>query len=201
MAKRFQDLSPSLQMGMVALVPAVLAVVAYVYWASPIADQRDALDTQVKTLRAQNQANRIFDQQRQKNRVRIAELKRQLEDLSVIVPAQEDSEGFISTIQDASATAQIHIRSLVAQPLIEHEGYAEEPFKGRVDGGYFPMLDFFNRLAQGARIVNVTITQLTDPKGGGQGHFTVSPGETVGVDCVFTTYFNSSKSTAPAAPK
>jgi len=201
MAKKFQDLSPSLQMGIVALVPVVLAVAAYMYWASPIADERDRLSAQVQTLRAQNQSNEIFDQQRLKNRARIAELEHQLVELSAVVPAKEDSEGFIATIQDASTTAGIHIRSLVAQPLAEHEGYTEEPFKGHVDGAYFPMMDFFNRLAQGARIVNVTITQLTDPKGGGQGHFTVSSSETVGVDCVFTTYFNSSKGAAPAAPK
>jgi Tfp pilus assembly protein PilO len=201
MAKKFQDLSPGTQMGVVALVPVLLAAVAYVYWAKPIVGVRDTLAAQVNTLRTQNRANQIFDQQRQKNRARIAELKRQLEDLSAIVPAQEDSEGFVSTIQNASLTAGIHIRSLVAQPLVEHEGYTEEAFKGHVDGAYFPLLDFFNRLANGARIVNVTITLLTDPKGGGQGHFTVSPNESVGADCVFTTYFNNSKSAAPAVAK
>ncbi|HME00472.1 MAG TPA: type 4a pilus biogenesis protein PilO [Terriglobia bacterium] len=199
MAKKFQDLSPNLQMGIVALVSVLLAVAIYVYWASPIADERDTLTAQVKALRAQNQTNRIFDQQRQKNRARIAELKLQLEELSAVVPAQEDSEGFISTIQNASLTAEIHIRSLIALPLVEREGYTEEPFKAHVDGAYFPMLDFFGRLAHGARIVNVTITQLTDPKGGGQGHFTVSPDETVGADCLFTTYFNSSKGASQSA--
>jgi len=201
MAKKLQDLSPSVQMGIVVLVPALLAVAAYFYWAGPIADKRDTAAKQVQTLRAQNQADRNFDQQLQANRVRIAELKQQLEALSAIVPAQEDAEGFVSTIQDAAVAAGIHVRSLVAQPVLPHEGYAEQPFKGHVDGGYFPMLDFFHRLAQGTRIVNVTITQLTDPKGGGQGHFTISPDETVGADCVFTTYFNSSKSAAPAAKK
>jgi len=201
MAKKFQDLSPSWQMGVMGVVPVLLAVAIYVYWASPIAAERDALTAQVKTLRAQNQANRIFDQQRQKNRARIAELKQQLGELSAIVPAQEDSEGFISTIHNASLTAAVHIRNLVALPLVEHEGYTEEPFKAHLDGAYFPMLDFFGRLAHGARIVNATIAQLTDPKGGGQGHFTVSPTETVGVDCVLTTYFNSSKGTPPAAKK
>jgi len=201
MAKKFQDLSPSWQLGIVAAVPVLLAVVAYVYWAGPIALQRDALASQVKTLKAQNQSNRIFDQERVKNQARIAELKRQLEDLSAVVPAEEDSEGFVTTVQDASTAAGTHIRSLVAQPLVEHEGYVEEPFKGRVDGAYFPMLDFFNRLAQGKKIVNVTITLLTDPKGGGQGHFTIAPTETVGVDCLFTTYFNAPKSASkPAAP-
>jgi Tfp pilus assembly protein PilO len=201
MVKKFEDLSPGKQVGLVALVPVLLAAVGYVYWAKPMADERDALAAQVNTLRAQNRANRIFDQQRQKNRARIAELKRQLEELSAIVPTQEDSEGFVSTLQNASLTAGIHIRSLVAQPVAEHEGYTEEPFKGHVDGAYFPLLDFFNRLANGARIVNVTITLLTDPKTGGQGHFTVSPDESVGADCIFTTYFNSPKSTAPTAPK
>jgi Tfp pilus assembly protein PilO len=205
MAKRFQDLSLSVQMAIVAFVPVLLAVAIYVYWASPIGDERDRLTAQVKALRAQNQANRIFDQQRQKNQARIVELKRQLEELSAIVPAQENSEGFVSTIQNASLTAGIHIRSLVAQPLVEHEGYTEEPFKAHVDGTYFPILDFFGRLAHGARIVNVTITQLTDPKTGGQGHFALSPNETVGVDCLFTTYFNSSKGAsqvaAPSAQK
>jgi Tfp pilus assembly protein PilO len=205
MARKFQDLSPSLQMGIAALVPVLLAVAIYVYWASPITDERDTLAAQVKALRAQNRANRTFDQQHQKNLARIAELKRQLEELSAIVPAQEDSEGFISTTQNASVAAGINIRSLVAQPLVEHAGYTEEPFKAHVDGAYFPMLNFFDRLAHGARIVNVTITQLTDPKTGGQGHFVISPNETVGADCVFTTYFNSSKGAsqgaAPSAQK
>ena len=133
MAKKFQDLSPNLQMGIVALVSVLLAVAIYVYWASPIADERDTLTAQVKALRAQNQTNRIFDQQRQKNRARIAELKLQLEELSAVVPAQEDSEGFISTVQNASATVGTHLRSLVAQPLVEHEGYTEEPFKAHVE--------------------------------------------------------------------
>jgi Tfp pilus assembly protein PilO len=205
MAKRFQDLSPSLQMGIVALVSVLLALAIYIYWARPITDARDTLTAQVKALRTQNQANRIFDEQGQRNRARITELKRQLEELSAIVPAQEDSEGFISTVQNASLTSGTHLRSLVAQPLVEHEGYTEEPFKAHVDGAYFPMLDFFGRLAHGARIVNVTIMQLTDPKGGGQGHFTVSPNETVGADCLFTTFFNSSKAAsqgaAPSAQK
>ena len=199
MAKRFQDLSPSLQMAIVALVPVLLAVAIYVYWASPIAGDRDALSAQVKVLRAQNQANRIFDEQRQKNRSRIAELKRQLEELSAIVPAQEDSEGFILTVQNASSTAGTHLRGLVAQPLVEHEGYTEEPFKAHVDGAYFPMLDFFGRLAHGIRIVNVTITQLTDPKAGGHGRFTISSDETVGADCLLTTYFDGSKAASQGA--
>jgi len=200
MANKFQDLSPGLQMGIVAAVPAVLAVVAYMYWASPIAEKRDTLTAQVNTLKTQNQSNRIFDQQKIKNRARIAELSRQLETLSAVVPAQEDSEGFVEAILEASSAAGIHIRNVVAAPIVEHEGYTEEPFRARVDGAYYPMLDFFSRLAQGPRIVNVTLSQLMDPKGGGQGHFTIAHDETVGVDCVLTTYYNRPKAASPAAP-
>jgi type IV pilus assembly protein PilO len=202
MAKGLRDLPENWQIAFLAFIPMLLAAVAYVYWARPIQKQRDRLATELKALHAQNQSNRMFDSQLKKNLARITSLKSQLEVLRSIVPEEEDTGGFVKLIQDASVATGIHVRSLVAQPLVQHEQYAEQPFKVRLDGTYYPLLDFFDRLGHAQRIVNVMILSLGEPQAkGGLGNYTVPPSATVAAECIFRTYFSSAQAAAPGARK
>lgn len=70
------------------------------------------------------------------------------------------------------------------------ELYVEMPFRMHIDGTYYRLLQFFDRLAHGQRIVTVTNLALGSPEGGGMGSYKVSPVETVGANCVITTYYN-----------
>jgi Tfp pilus assembly protein PilO len=73
---------------------------------------------------------------------------------------------------------------------VQAENYTEMPFNLRLDGTYYGLLEFFDRLAREQRIVSVSGLSLGAPEGGGLGAFKVQAGETVGANCVLTTYFS-----------
>jgi Tfp pilus assembly protein PilO len=84
----------------------------------------------------------------------------------------------------------VHIRSFISQPVVSKELYVEMPFLLHLDGTYYRVVQFFDRLAHDQRIVTVSNLALSGPEGGGMGSYKVSLGETVGANCVITTYYN-----------
>ncbi|MGH8324643.1 MAG: type 4a pilus biogenesis protein PilO [Steroidobacteraceae bacterium] len=180
---------------------AVLVVAAafwYLVW--PLSAKKDALEKQVETLHAQNVRDRAFEAERTVYLKRIAESESQLRLLSRIVPDQPNADAFVKMIREAEAGSGVHVRTFVAQPLVTQDQYVEMPFKMRVDGTYYALADFFNRLAHGERIVNVSSLTMGQPAGGGMGPYQVRPAETVGANFLATTYFNRPPS-APASAK
>jgi Tfp pilus assembly protein PilO len=79
--------------------------------------------------------------------------------------------------------------------------YMEMPFSMRLDGTYYSLLKFFDRLANEQRIMSVSGLSLGSPEGGGMGAYKVSASETVGANCVLTTYYNKPLAAAMPAPK
>lgn len=197
MAKGLNDLPPIAQAATLAGLPALLAVSVFWYFVRPLAQQRAVLEAQAKSLHEENLRNKVFEQQRAQYESRIAQLHTQLDAVRSAVPDDRDTDGFISLINDTAAKAGIHIRSLVADPLAVRDLYTEVPFKLHTDGTYYAMLEFFDRLAHGPRIVNVSGLALGSPARGSLGTYTVAPSETVGANCLVTTYFNSER---PAPP-
>lgn len=182
------------------LVPVALGAAIYYYFISPIAEQRDRLGAQVQVIEAQNNRDRVFEAQRGQYLRRIAELGVQLKAVEATVPDDVDADDFIVSVNASAKDAGIHVRSLTAQPTVAQESYVEVPFKMRIDGTYYEMMDFFDRLSHLARIANVTGLALGAPTGGGLGQYTVASSETVGANFVLTTYYNRPPGT-PAAAK
>ena len=90
---------------------------------------------------------------------------------------------------DGSSTGT-QIRTFIPKPPAVKDYYVEMPFSVRLDGTYYNLLNFFDRLAHEQRIMSVSGLSLGKPEGGGMGEYTVSSTETVGANCVLTTYYN-----------
>jgi Tfp pilus assembly protein PilO len=97
--------------------------------------------------------------------------------------------------------AEVNIRTFIPQALAPKDIYTEMPFNLRLDGTYYGLLGFFDRLAHEQRIVSVSGLSLGSPQGGGMGAFKIHAGETVGANCVLTTYFSRVSTAAPSTPK
>jgi len=121
---------------------------------------------------------------------RIEQLSKQLETLRTIVPDEQATDEFVKSVYDATRATGIFLRNFLAQPLVPRDFYVEMPYNVRLDGTYFQMLSFFDRLAREQRIISVVGLSLGPPGGGGQGNFTLLPGETVGASCTILTFFN-----------
>ncbi|MBZ5513616.1 MAG: type 4a pilus biogenesis protein PilO [Acidobacteriia bacterium] len=190
MAKSFNDLPAAVQGIILAAVAVVLAAVVFYLYVLPLSSQIDKLSVEVKQLKEENQRNQAVERERTELLNRIAQLSKQLETLRSIVPDEAATDQFVKTVYDTSTSAAIHLRNFVAQPPVARDYYVELPFNVRLDGTYYALRNFFERLSRQDRIVSVTNLALGPPAGGGQGSFVILPSETVGANCVITTFFN-----------
>jgi type IV pilus assembly protein PilO len=133
----------------------------------------------------------------------MAILQQQLEIQKRIVPEDKDADQFIKLLHDTAATSGIEIRRYTSMPVGNKEFYSEVPFAIDIDGPYYSVLNFFQRVAELERIVNVSNMQMGNTKSGSaakvKGAYPYAPGETVVASCVATTFFSHEPEAQPVA--
>ena len=190
MAKSFNELPAPVQSGLFALIAVVLAGAIFYFYALPVYERRDSLQKQVERLKAENKRNRVVERERTEYLNRIMQLEKELETAASIVPGEQATDDFLKTVFADARASQVNIRTFIPQAQVQAENYTEMPFNLRLDGTYYGLLEFFDRLAREPRIVSVSGLSLGGPEGGGLGAFKVQAGETVGANCMLTTYFS-----------
>ena len=201
MPKSFNDLPAAVQIAIFVLSAVLAGGAVFYFYVLPLKEQRDSARNEVDRLTAENKLNQIFEQQRKQYLNRIAQLEKQLDTLRSIVPEEQATDDFMRMVFEDGRASEVNIRTFVPQALEPKDIYTEMPFSLRLDGTYFGLLGFFARLANEQRIVSVSGLSLGPPEGGGMGAFKLHPGETVGANCVLTTYFSRVSTAAPSTPK
>ncbi|MGH9326504.1 MAG: type 4a pilus biogenesis protein PilO [Terriglobia bacterium] len=200
-SKKFSDLPPGQQGLILAALPVILAAVVFYDMVSPISRKATALKAQLTTLEAQNVRGKLLEAQRANLMRHIADANKELDTLRQIVPDQAADDQFIRMVSDDAAESQVHLRSVTTEPPVRQQFFTAMPFRVRMDGTYYGMLAFFSRLAGSPRIVNVSGLTLGAPASGGEGAYRIAPDETVGADCVLTTFYNSPPLPPPPPPR
>jgi type IV pilus assembly protein PilO len=164
--------------------------------------------TMFKTQRDQNTAAQAaLDTKRKENaelesyRPKLAEIERQLASLKQqldierrIVPDEKEVDGFMRMLDAEASKAGIEIRRYTSQPVAQKEFYSEVPFEMELDGPYYSMLGFFDRVGKLERIVNVssllvsTTRKPQDAKA--KKTYQYAPNESIVATCKATTYFS-----------
>jgi type IV pilus assembly protein PilO len=201
MAKTFNDLPASTQGVIFVTLAIALAAVMFWYFVLPLNDQRDGLDKEVAKLKAENDRNEAFRQQQTEYLNRIKQLESQLETLRSIVPDEQATDEFMRSVFADGSNTGTEIRTFIPKPPVVKDFYVEMPFTVRLDGTYYSLLNFFDRLAHEQRMMSVSGLSLGSPEGGGMGAYKVSTNETVGANCLLTTYYNKPLTAAAPPPK
>jgi type IV pilus assembly protein PilO len=201
MAKTFNDIPAPLQGLIFVTVAVALAGVTFWYFVLPLNDQRESLDKEVTRLKGENDRNEAFRQQQTEYLNRIKQLESQLETLRSIVPDEQATDEFIRSVFADGASTSTHIRTFIPKPPVVKDFYVETPYTVRLDGTYYELMGFFDRLAHEQRIMSVSGLSLGTPEGGGMGAYKVSSTETVGANCVLSTYYNKPLTAAAPPPK
>jgi type IV pilus assembly protein PilO len=132
----------------------------------------------------------------------LASLKQQLEIERRIVPDEKEVDNFMRMVSGEARKSGVEIRRYTARPYAAKEFYTEVPFEIELDGPYYSMLGFFDRLGKVERIVNVSnllVASTRRPSDAKAKHaYQYAPGESVVATCLSTTYF--SHDLVPAAP-
>jgi type IV pilus assembly protein PilO len=191
MSTNFSELSGLKQWGAVLLGGALVTVALYFTMfksqSEKNATAQHAVDAKVReNNELESYRPKLKDMERQ-----LANLKQQLEIERRIVPDEKKVDDFIQTMDAEAQKAGVELRRYSAQPTSAME----------LDGPYYSMLNFFDRVGKLERIVNVsgllvsTTKKPTDAKVKHQ--YQYAPNESVAATFTATTFY--SHDAVPAA--
>jgi type IV pilus assembly protein PilO len=131
----------------------------------------------------------------------IENLKQQLEIQKRIVPDEKQTDEFIHIMEASASAAGIEVRRFTSKPTSTHEFYTEAPYELDIDGPYYSVLNFFDKVSKLERIINISGLQMAsvlEPNAAKtKKRYKYAPTETVVATCVATSYYTQD---APAAP-
>ena len=132
----------------------------------------------------------------------LASLKQQLEIERHIVPDEKEVDNFIKTLDAEALKAGIEMRRYTALAVSSKEFYTEVPFEIELDGPYYSMLNFFDRVGKLERIVNISGLLVSTTKKPGDAKakhiYQYAPNESVVATCVASTFFSHDLDPGPA---
>jgi type IV pilus assembly protein PilO len=176
--------------GVVVLVTGALYMVVY-------KSQQDANTTAQQNLDAKLRENRELEAYQPK----LAEIERQLANLKLqleierkIVPDVKEVDNFMRMLDSEAVKSGVEIRRYTARPVSLRDFYSEVPFELELDGPYYSMLNFFDRVGKLERIVNVSGLLVASTRKPADAKtkktYQYAPNESVVATCVATTFFS-----------
>jgi len=134
----------------------------------------------------------------------VANLKQQLEIERRIVPDDKEVDGFIRMLDAEALRTGIEIRRYTARPLTNREFYTEVPFELEIDGPYYSVLSFFDRVGKLERIINVSNLLIASTKKAQEAKvkhtYQYAAGESVVATCLASTFFSHDIAPPASAP-
>ena len=135
----------------------------------------------------------------------LAELKQQLEIEQRIVPDEKLVDSFITTLDAEAVKAGVELRRYKAQDVKPQQYYTEVPFVMELDGPYYSVLNFFDRVSKLERIVNVSdlmVATTRNPQAAKTKHqYQYAPNESIVSTFTATTYFTHDAAPASTVHK
>jgi type IV pilus assembly protein PilO len=199
-----RELTLPVQLLIALAVALVLGGVGWYALVKPVEDQNEIKSAQLEAKKAENESLRKYERELPALERQIASLMQQLEIQKTIVPDEKEADQFIHLMQDTAASAGIEIRRYTAKPVNSREFYTEVPFEMDIDGPYFAVLNFFEKVAKLQRIINIGGLQMATPKRSSDAKvkntYNYSPTESVVASCTAVTFFShdSTKTPPPA---
>lgn len=199
----FKDLPAKAQIGII--VGVVVALCAGFYFlvlkdqmAKNEKDLKAAQDKEAEVRKLEPYQAKLEDLNRQ-----IASLQLQLDIQKRIVPDEKEADKFMKMMQDTATAAGVEVRRYTQENGNTKEFYTEVPFAIDVDGPYYSLLNFFERVGKLERIINIGNLKVASVRkaneAGVKNQYTYAPNESVVASCKATTFFSHEPQAAPAA--
>lgn len=203
MATSFKELPLPLQAVAYGALTLVLFAAGEYVPGSPINSVRQdlkAAQAQEANLKKEVSALEVYDRQQAQVKAELDAVEKELEALKNIVPEDKEVDEFMRMLHESSKAANVSLRRLTAKPVTPRDYHYELPFELEVDGPYYQVLDFFQRLSRLSRIINVGDIEFTNAEEAKGKKYPMRPGTTVTGTFMATTFFTAGGSTAaPAA--
>jgi type IV pilus assembly protein PilO len=201
----FNELSGLKQWGVVMVGGALVTVALYF---TVFKSQSEKNTTAQHALEDKVRENNELESYRPKLKQieqQLTELKQQLEIEQRIVPDEKQVDGFITMLDAEAQKAGVELRRYTARETKAQQYYTEVPFEIELDGPYYSMLNFFDRVGKLERIVNISgllVSTTKNPSGAKtKRSYQYAPNESVVATCTATTFFSHDLQAAVTAAK
>lgn len=198
---KFSEMSQSLQLGIIFVILAVISAGLYFGLYKGITDENKQNNLKLEAKQAENDKLRPYERNLPELNRTTEALKLQLENLQRIVPDDKEVDQFLHIMQNQAKKSGIAIRRYTSKASVSREFYTEVPFDLELDGAYYSVLNFFEKIGKEDRIINIGGLKLYALKGIDKAptrSYTYAPQETVTASCEARTFF-SHDSLKPAA--
>jgi type IV pilus assembly protein PilO len=200
----FTDLSDIKQWGVLVLGAVVLSAALYFTMFKSQVDANQQAQQQLDAKMRENAELEAYRPKLAEIERQLASLKQQLEIERRIVPDDKNADDFIRMITGEAMKAGIEVRRFTSKPVANKDFYTELPFELEVDGPFYSMLNFFDRVSKLERIVNVSgllVATTRKPQEAKTKHtYNYAPGESVVATCTATTFFSHDLAPPASAP-
>src|SRR5258708_10233706 len=199
----FTELSGVKQWGVVIVGGALVTVALYFTVFKSQSEKNAAAQHAVEDKVRENNQLESYRPKLQQIEQQRTELKQQLEIEQRIVPDEKQVDGFITMLDGEAQKAGVELRRYTSKPTASKEYYTEMPFDIELDGPYYSMLNFFDRVGKLERIVNISgllVATTKNPTAAKAKHtYQYAPNESVGATCTATTIFSHDLNPGPSA--
>ncbi|MGH9529901.1 MAG: type 4a pilus biogenesis protein PilO [Terriglobales bacterium] len=192
--ENFNELSGIKQWAALVLGAALVTVALYF---TVFKTQRAANDSAEQNLQSKRRENAELEAYRPKLAEierQVASLKQQLDIERRIVPDDKEVDSFMKMLDSEALKAGIEVRRYTAEPIQSKEFYTELPFELELDGPYYSVLNFFDRVSKLERIVdisNLLVASTKKPSEAKAKHtYQYAASESIVATCTATTFFS-----------
>jgi type IV pilus assembly protein PilO len=204
MSTNFNELSGIKQWGAVLAGGALVTVALYFGVFKGQNDKNVAAQHAVDIKVRENNELESYRPKLKDMELQLANLKQQLDIERRIVPDEKSVDGFIEIMDAEALKAGVEIRRYLAKPVSAKEYYTEVPFDMELDGKYYSMLNFFDRVGKLERIVNISglvVGTTKNPAIAKVKHtYQYTPNESVVASFTATTFFSHDLEPPAAVP-
>jgi type IV pilus assembly protein PilO len=194
MAMNFSELSGVKQWGTVVLGGALVTGALYFTVFKSQSDKNALAEHAVQEKVKENNELESYRPKLKDMERQLANLKQQLEIERRIVPDEKQVDTFIETMDGEAQKAGVELRRYAAKPVVAKDYYSEVPFDLELDGPYYSMLNFFDRVSKLERIVNVSGLLVSTTKTASDAKvkhtYQYAPNESVAASFTATTFFS-----------
>ena len=194
MAMNFSELSGIKQWGAVLAGGALVTAALYFIVFKSQSDKNTAAQHALEDKIRENNELESYRPKLKQIEQQLAELKQQFEIEQRIVPDEKQVDMFITMMDSEAVKAGVELRRYKSKDVKSQQYYSEVPFDLELDGPYYSMLNFFDRVSKLERIVNVSdllVATTKNPSSAKTKHtYQYAPNESVVASFTATTYFS-----------
>lgn len=194
MATNFSELSGIKQWGAVIAGAAVVTAALYFTVFKTQTEKNSAAQHTLEDKIRENNELESYRPKLKQMEQQLAELKQQLEIEQRIVPDEKQTDEFMLMMDSEAQKAGVEVRRYASKDTKSQQYYTEVPFEMELDGPYYSVLSFFDRVSKLERIVNISsllVSTTRNPSGAKTKHqYQYAPNESVVATFTATTYFS-----------